>query len=267
MQECYELMRYLFILLTSLVYCYPCNSQPTVTQPKVYTGGGSVILTIVDRDSIVLIADSKQSFDDKRLPEVVNKIKIYQNIFYAQAGTSVLMKNSGKILDLNDTLGSIIKNNKFKNIPAVYKKYLATIIKTYVGKYHVPLHSFTNHDDKDSFVCKISVVKYHNKRPQYIFGSFLLSETRRGFNIRFVEDYVPPGFPFVARSGNLTVIQDFLTNNPAYFNSTGDLLAKCIYLVKLTAAALPGEVGCPIKVVVIKPTGYRWLAPVEDCKF
>lgn len=244
-----------------------CQSISAAKAANLYTGGGSVILTIVDKDSIVLMADSKQSFDNNQLPVIVNKINTYQNTFYAQAGTSVLMKNGEKILDLNDTLGSIIKNNKFKLIARVYKKVLKGIIKTYVDRYHMQLHSFTNHDDKDSFVCKISIVKYVKKTPQYIFGSFLLFEKHSGFNIRFVKDYRPPGFPFINKSGNLIPIQNFLAKNPAYFNNAEGLIDKCIYLIKLTAWELPNEVGCPIKIVIIKPSGHTWLAPIEDCSF
>jgi hypothetical protein len=231
----------LFFLTTPLI----TNSQNIQFQH------GTVILTVITPDSILMVADTRETVNDSVFYRVSKIIKT-NDTYHAISGKITLrnLDNNKIVLNLRDTLEDIIsKTDSFDSISDKFRNRLYNSLR----QFHIslPLKSFKD-IFPDSMFIQISVVKFINKKPTYIFGVYKFLNT--DFNnpiLIFIKDNTSPYTTFLNKNGKTIPISSFLRDNKHFLDIFS--VKKLVYLTMVAAKNNSTEVGCPIQTVIIKP--------------
>lgn len=221
-------------------------------------GRGTIILSLITKDSIVIAADSKVTFTN--LPDAtIKKIARYKNTYYSFSGFTTIRDMEGHVFySMKDTIQSALKHNKsFEEIViALKKKFTNSIPIIYENSSQLSLEQlFPNR----RFI-ELSLVRYNNNVPQYLFGSFYIDgPSLLKCSFRFQpDDSLSHTYPLINSNGHHYAVDSFLQKNPAYFKE-GITLQKLVYLINLEAKKYPDAIGYPVDVVIIKPKSKKWL--------
>lgn len=223
---------------------YPKSHKTTITH-------GTCILTAITNDSILMVADSKESAGPKSYD--VRKINRIKNIYFGISGIATIrdIDNDEFLLNISDTISDVINHCvSFNEIPQQIEERLyqsLPTIKTEAIKENKNLNEIFS---GGNFI-KVSIVTFINKKPEYIFGLFRITgNSFEDAQIKFYSDG-KINHSFLNKNGFFDRIDSFLILNQSYLHTVN--IYKLVYLVKLEVKAHHEKVSCPIDELKLTP--------------
>lgn len=246
------------LLLSLLPTFFNSFSQSNFT-----IAGGTTIIYVVTKDSIVIAADSKQSHAVgmiKRKSTTDTKIKVKNNIFYAMSSDFVTISTPEKKEVFNGYLlvDSLLRVNK--NIDWVFDKFnlLATtrldnIFKMMPKKMTKPYYSRIN-----EILFQFVIATFNGVTPVCRSSEFGFKINNGVIKLSYQDkqNYKPP---FAVYLGQCEEIKNKTRSKSFQGYDLSNLKKDLIDMIRLEIRANPDKVGEPIKIVSIYPKGYKWL--------
>jgi hypothetical protein len=230
-------------------------------------GGGTTILTIVNKDSIIIAADSRHAmhfFDGRIIIDTVCKIARYEDIFYCFSGTSDISYKNNKVFNVYDILRSCLRKNiDLKNALRKFNLKLNRQVRKmyrYVGTGYF-LDSLPGRS-----LLEIVMVRFRNHQPEYIFGDYQVTgNNKKNISVQFFEDLFDTRLYF-NKAGYHEHIDSFLIKNPGFFSTAGTIENSLVELIKLESIKHPQKVACPVDIIVIRNKAHEWVKRNYDCR-
>lgn len=260
-----RLLRY-GLLFSALCFGKQLNAQ---NYNNTATGGGTVILTYITNDSIVMAADSRHgvmdTFGHYSLSKLC-KIKITNNIAYAFSGSVdyVNLDNRKVLYNAYTIIAACIKQKKYLK-PAV-DLFIDTMKHSIIPGLMVHLSQVALNKLKENygFFLQISVVCFYNNEPFYQCGDFVIEfEGSKFTHVDYHKNMIPPSN--IYRIGLDDHIELYTKSHPEELKDASQLYNIMKKFIYIEANAHKNEVDSTVNIVCLKPTGINWAVKSQSC--
>jgi len=252
----------------SLILSFLLINIEAQNNDDVSIGAGTTILTVVTKDSILMVADSRHQIhhaSGRIIIDTVTKINNYKDIFFGIGGCRDIFSKNRKIFDAAEILANLLKGNEsFEFIETKLRDTLESELNRLIGSGYISPDMLIKYSIEGKFI-GLSLVRFIKGNPAYLIGSFWVTKKFPvGISLEFKK--LNPVVPFLNKIGRMNNINEFLEKNPSYLAELTGIYLTLVQLIKIEIKANPNSVNCPIHAVLIKPTIFNWYKAYNDCK-
>jgi hypothetical protein len=243
----------LFLIVTTLLLASAVQAQD-----KALLLNGTMIITLISRDTIWLGADSRTSALTNK-GYTVNKqgmCKIYStdNIIYAMAGHIRYVDNSFNFSDMMRTC--IGEEKDFEKSMKVFEQRAKTEISSILKRFSSKSVNTLIETNNGSFlsVVAISFVDGERKIKELKFSIQAASKNNWNVIYRETNESGEGSLRFVGHAANAS---RFIKNNNMFFGNGKNIPGKLVELIELESANGTTTVGLPADVISIYNNGFK----------
>lgn len=246
-------LKYLFVILL-LPSIYSTTYSQTNQQKF---EGGTTILTLLSKDSVWIVADSKQgsleSQSQNRNTSIVCKINHTNGIYYTFSGQLVNSKSPNGFYYFNSNAILELAISKYKNFDSMFLYFDSTIRnKLFLACQKDSQQSIKHFKERflNRLLLNVTITTFINGNLKFVSRKYYCSlQKSNKIEILYKDIIEPPGFPVLFKVGMRSAIDSFLKKNPNFDLSSSRIKYWGQYLVGLEIKRDSNAVGKPINII------------------
>lgn len=229
--------------------------------------GGTTVIAIITKDSIIIAADSKhvaKYSTSKEIKETttVCKINITNNICYAFAGNLDINLNGKEIFNCKEIMEEVLaKDVQFESILPEFNQMLATELRKVNSKI-----GFIPIDTSENLPFISLIIAAYNNGPLFKCVNYYIHYDKQKHIFLNFKDVTSKKIPIMHMIGWTIDIDSYLIQNPNYLKDLSNLQEKLLFLIDLESKAHPYEVGLPIDMIKMTKDGWFWILRNTECQ-
>jgi|GEM_PF-6299246 len=253
-----------------LIYLFFIGINKSPAQNTIVIGKGTIIMTMISNDSIIIAADTKHvlATEGHGHPvevDTVRKIHRSGNFFFALSGLTEIRSASDnkRTFDAIEVFKECLHSSR--DLQISLSDFNSHLTSTLRALYKTRQIDKLPTDFPDTIFLGVSIVNYKNVSER-LFGEFRITGSTPGDLSLKWRPHTVQSIPYIDDNGRDTYVHDFLNKHKEYFADTHNMLSKMVNLIKVQARFDSTQVGCPIDAVTIKDHSYKWARRIDNCR-
>ncbi len=219
---------------------------------------GSIIITLITKDTIWIGADSRtSSLTDKGYTTNelgMCKIHYTNNVVYAMSGHVRYTDNSFNFLEIMD--GCVRSENNFDAAINLFKQKATSKIESILKKFSTKSIKQLIKQNNGAFLSVVALTFVNNEKQIHEMRFSIEATGRNKWKVNYREktDNDEGSLRFM---GHATQASLYVKENPLFFGNGMDIPGKIIELIKIESAKGSTTVGMPADVISVYNNGFK----------